>query len=61
MNGERPAADDKYIATGWAEFHPCERPPVAAVLRTLQARNEPEWKAVCAAALAALAALGSND
>lgn len=54
MNGERPGADGRYVATGWAEFHPCQRPPVAAVLRTLRARDEPEWSAVCEEALAAL-------
>jgi hypothetical protein len=54
MNGERPGADGRYIATGWAEFHPCEHPPTAAVLRTLQARNETEWKSICEEALAAL-------
>jgi endogenous inhibitor of DNA gyrase (YacG/DUF329 family) len=50
----RPGPDGSMIPEVWQAFSSCNRAPVAVVLRVLQARNEPEWKAVCDEALAAL-------
>jgi hypothetical protein len=50
----RPGPDGSMVPTAWQAFDDCNLPSVSTVLRTLQARNEPEWSAVCEEALAAL-------
>lgn len=54
VKSARPGMNGGMIPRDWVGLHSCQRPPVAAVLRTLRARDEPEWSAVCEEALAAL-------